>query len=175
MGRRAVQGRNPPPALPSLLQGLRTKAGFSGGLQTACLWQACLGGVCVIQTSGQRDWHPQSPYPSVVQTCVLPLSCLPGFLGPPPSPKAMSWKSLLWGRGQEVTGWGPGQGQADKGRRLVQRGGQTPGAENEHRAQRSTGGTSPAQAGEWTALPGSRAPTHSLCHSCVLGTRPGPV
>lgn len=96
--------------------------GFCSSPQTACLWQICpgVGGLCMVQSSGlQGVGSPDSLPPCRPD---LGLASFPPFWSPclPHTPtKAMSWKSS-WGRGQEVTRWGPGQGQADIGRRLVQ-------------------------------------------------------
>lgn len=111
---RTVQGQKPTSSSAFIASAAPPRQPVCGG--SALGW-----GVCAwCRVPGCREWAVLAPYPPVVQTWVLPLSRPSGLLERPHTPtKAMSWKSSR-GRGQEVTRWGPGQGQADIGRRLVQ-------------------------------------------------------
>lgn len=116
------RARGPCPALPLWLLGLRVKAGLPGPLRTApCM--AGLDEVCapvpilgLLQVGRQRPSPPSPFHPP----CLFFLPSLLSWSWLPTPHTGHVMEKLVMGRGQEVAGWGPGQGQADKGRRLVQ-------------------------------------------------------
>lgn len=116
-----------------------------------------VGGLCTGQTAGCWEWAVQPPYPSVVQTWVLPLSRPSGLLASPPHThpnKGHVMEKLVGaGTGSHWVGARPKAGRHRQ--EACPRGGQTQGA---------AGGASPARDGEWTPMFQN---TRSLCPGAV--------
>lgn len=115
-------------------------------------------------------WAVRSPHTDVPSTSRpgLTLSCPPGLSWSPPTHthKGHVMEKLVVGRGQEVSGWGPSEGQQIKAG-AWSRGGQAQG-QRSGTALRSAGGTSPPQPGEWTAPCSSPVSRSRFVHSFIL-------
>ena len=95
-------------------------------------------------------------------------SFLPSWslLVPRPPHKGHVMEKLVVGRGQEVSGWGPSEGQQIQAG-AWSRGGQAQGQRSDT-ALRSAGGTSPPQPGECTAPCSSPVSRARFVHSFIL-------
>ena len=166
-----LQGRRRCLSEPATLSGPETTSGpaftvFGQGYLLGCrpAWLTNLR-----QIPSCSRWAVRSPHTDVPSTSGpgLTLSCPPGLSWfPAPPHKGHVMEKLVVGRGQEVSGWGPGEGQQIKAG-VWSRGGQAQGQRSDT-ALRSAEGTSPPQPGKWTAPRSSPVSRAKFIHSFIL-------